>query len=168
MKKALILVYLIIIITCACNAQQNKLSFKKESSNNSLLWQVTGKGLAKPSFLFGTFHLLCKDDIHFSNPLKSAIQYADDVYMELDMDDPSLLLSGFMYLNMKNDKSLKDLYTADEYKRIETYFNDSLKMPLMMLQKAKPYFLIALLYPKMMKCATFSGIEEEVVKEIAD
>jgi hypothetical protein len=37
-------------------------------------------------------------------------------------------------------------------------------MPLSMMQGMKPYFLIAMLYPKMMKCKTASGVEEELMK----
>src|SRR5687767_4780321 len=92
-----------------CFAQQNGISLKKmNNDNNTLLWQVSGKDLVKPSYLFGTFHLLCKDDINFSAQLRSAIQYADEIYMELDMDDPSGLLSGLLYMNMKDGKKLKD------------------------------------------------------------
>src|SRR5688500_3873691 len=164
MKRKVFFSYLLILIITGCRAQQNKQVFKIDSSNNTLLWQVKGKGLSKPSYLFGTFHLLCKEDISFSDQLKSAIQSADEIYMELDMDDPSTLFSGLLYMNMKDGKKLKDFYTAEEYKKIEDFFNDSLHMPLVMFQKAKPYFLVALLYPKMMKCKTFSGIEEGLIK----
>jgi uncharacterized protein YbaP (TraB family) len=168
MKKKLItqnlLILNFILIAAGCKAQQNTEFFKTDTTNNSLLWQVSGKGLAKPSFLFGTFHLLCKDDINLSDQVKSAIKFADDVYLELDMDDPALLISGMMLMNMKNGKALKDYYTPLEYQRIERFFNDTLHMPLMMFQKTKPFFLTAMLYPKMMKCKTFSGIEEEVMK----
>ena len=164
MKRKLFVLYLFILIATVCSAQQNKPVFKVAGNSNSLLWRVSGKDLLQPSFLFGTFHLLCKDDIQFSDQLKTAIQYADDIYMELDMDDPATLINGMMYMNMKNDKVLKDLYTPDEYSRIERYFNDSLHTSLSMFQKAKPYFLVALLYPKMMKCKTFSGVEEEIMK----
>ncbi|MEO6455138.1 MAG: TraB/GumN family protein [Ginsengibacter sp.] len=164
MKGRLFFLFFISLIVTGCKAQQNNQLFKIGGSNNSLLWQISGNGLLKPSFVFGTFHLLCKDDIKFSDQLKSAIQYTDGIYMELDMDDLSTLMSGFLYMNMKNGKVLKDFYTPAEYKRIEQYFNDSLHMPFLMLQKAKPYFLMALLYPKMMKCKTFSGVEDEVMK----
>ena len=78
------------------------------------------------------------------------------------MDDPSTIMGGLLYMNMNNGKTLKDLYSAADYKKIESYFNDSLHMPLYMFQKAKPYFLVALLYPRMMKCKTFSGVEEGI------
>src|SRR6185312_6473325 len=137
-----------LLLFIGCKAQKEH--FIKQKSDNSLLWEVSGNGLQKPSFLFGTFHLLCKDDIHFSDQLKKAMQSSDEIYMELDMDDPSIMLSGMLYMNMQNDKKLEDLYTPGEYKRLQNYFSDTLKVPLMMLDKAKPYFLVALLYPRMM------------------
>lgn len=146
-----------------CIAQKrSKLIINK--NENTLLWQISGNGIKTPSYLFGTFHLLCKDDIHFSEQLKKAMKMSDEIYMEMDMDDPSTMLSGMLYMNMKDGKKLEDLYTPEEYKRLKDYFSDTLQMPLMLLQKAKPYFLVALLYPRMMKCKTPAGVEEELVK----
>lgn len=146
-----------------CKAQPGT-PFVKQTNDNTLLWEVSGNGLKKPSFLFGTFHLLCKDDIHFSDQLRRAMRQCDEIYMELDMDDPTMMLSGMLYMNMKGGKTLKDLYTPKEYKRLQNYFSDSLKMPLTLFQSAKPYFLVALFYPKMMNCKTPSGVEEGLVK----
>ena len=136
----------------------------ESSDKNTLLWQVTGKDLKQPSYLFGTFHLLCKDDIHFSEALKQAVKSTGEVYMELDMDDPSTLLGGMLFINMKSGKQLRDLYSEQQYKKLDAYFNDTLHTPLTMFQKIKPYFLIAMLYPRMMNCKTPSGVEEELVK----
>ncbi len=164
MTKLISFLCLLACLIQGCYAQQNDNSPKKLNNNNTLLWQVSGKDLKKPSYLFGTFHLLCKDDISFSAQLRSAIKSSDEIYMELDMDDPSTLMSGLLYMNMKDGKTLKDFYTPEEYKKIQNFFNDSLHMPFVMFQKMKPYFLVALLYPKMMNCKTFSGIEEGLVK----
>ncbi len=162
--KSVIIIFSCCIFFFGCKSQSNKSLAKKNNDNNTLLWQVSGKYLKKPSYLFGTFHLLCKDDIKFSEQLKNSLRTADEVYMEMDMDDPSTMLSGLLYMNMKDGKKLKDLYTADEYKKVESYFSDSLGMPMMMFQSIKPYFLVAMLYPKMMNCNTTSGVEEELMK----
>ena len=143
---------------------QTSTPVKKQEDGNTLLWQVSGNGLKKPSYLFGTFHLLCKDDIHFSQQLQNSVKESDEIYMELDLDDPSTMLSGLLYMNMKDGKKLKDLYSPSDYKKVESYFNDTLHSPLMLLERMKPYFLVALLYPKMMNCKTSSGVEEELVK----
>jgi uncharacterized protein len=155
------------ILFLGCTAQSDQ-SFVKQKNDNTLLWEISGNGLKKPSFLFGTFHLLCKDDIHFSDQLKKAMKSVDEVYMELKLDDPSIMLSGMMYMNMKNGKTLESLYTPEEYKRLENYFSDTLKMPMLLFQKAKPYFLVALLYPRMMDCPSPSGVEEELMKIAKD
>jgi uncharacterized protein YbaP (TraB family) len=163
--KCIIVSFLICFGIAGCSAQ-NEHSFAKQKNNNTLLWQVSGNGLKHPSFLFGTFHLMCKEDIHFSNQLKEAIKACDEMYMELDMDDPSTLLSGMLYMNMKDGKKLSDLYTPGEYRKLQTYFTDSLDspIPIMLLQRAKPYFLVALLYPKMMNCPSPVGVEEELLQ----
>lgn len=162
--KAVIILFSCCIFFVGCKSQDNKAGIKAKSDNNTLLWQVSGNGLTKPSYIFGTFHLLCKDDIHFSEQLKNAVQSANEIYMELDMDDPSTMMSGMLFMNMKDGKKLKDLYTAAEYKKIESYFTDTLHTPLSLLQGIKPYFLVAMLYPKMMPCKTASGVEEELLK----
>jgi uncharacterized protein YbaP (TraB family) len=163
MMKRLLFYSLLTILFMSCKAQSDH-SFVKQKNDNTLLWKVSGNGLQKPSFLFGTFHLLCKDDIHFSNQLQKAMKVSDKIYMEMDMDDPSTMLGGMLYMNMKNDTTLESLYTPEEYQRLKNYFSDTLKMPVMLLQRAKPYFLVALLYPRMMDCSSPAGVEEELMK----
>jgi uncharacterized protein YbaP (TraB family) len=129
-----------------------------------LLWEINGNGLSSPSYLFGTFHLLCSDDIVFSKNLKQAIDNSREIYMELDMDDPATIFGGLMVMNMKDGKKLKDFYPEGIYKRITDYFKDSLQTPIGLFQNIKPAFLISMLYPKMMPCQTVSSVEDEIMK----
>ena len=69
--KRLLFYSLSTILFMSCKAQ-NDHSFVKQKNDNTLLWKVSGKGLQKPSFLFGTFHLLCKDDIHSQRSVKKS------------------------------------------------------------------------------------------------
>ncbi len=154
----------IVFFIVSCKAQPKQVVLKSNSDNNTLLWEVSGKGLTKSSFLFGTFHLMCKDDINFSNPLKAAVGNAEKIYMEMDMDDPAVMLGGMMLMTMKDGKTLKDFYTEDEFKKLNQFFKDSLHMPLALMQSIKPFFLMAMLYPKMMPCKKVSGVEEELMK----
>jgi len=145
-----------------CHAQPvEKISTNKD--DNTLLWEISGNNLSKPTYLFGTFHLMCKEDIHFSKELRTAIKNAAEVYFEMDLDDPSNTLGAIFFMNMKDGKALKDLYTESEYLRLKTFFKDSLQMSLTMFEHMKPNFLEALLYPKMMPCKKMSGIEEELM-----
>ena len=143
---------------------QQEVNLKSNAHDNTLLWEVSGNGLTKASYLFGTFHLLCKEDINFSPALKQAIIKSNEIYLELDMDDPATLFGGIMLMNMKGGKKLKDLYNPEEYKRVTSYFKDSLKTPVGLFQGLKPGFLVALLYPKMMPCSDVSSVEEAIMQ----
>lgn len=145
-----------------CQAQNNK-GLATNEDNNTLLWEISGKNLKQPSYLFGTFHLMCKEDINFSANLQAAMKAADEVYFEMDLDDPANTLGALFLMNMKDGKTLKDLYTEEEFARLNNFFKDSLSMPMAMLQKMKPLFLEALLYPKLMDCKNMSGIEQELL-----
>ncbi len=145
----------------SCQAQKfTKLATSKD--DNTLLWEISGKGLKQPSYMFGTFHLLCKDDIMFSKNLQTAIKESKEVYFEMDLDDPANTLGGMFFMNMKN-KTLKDLYTTEELEKVSRFFKDSLKMNLSFFNKMKPMMLEALLYPRMMPCKTPSGVEMELM-----
>jgi uncharacterized protein YbaP (TraB family) len=152
-----------VFVINSCKAQSVSSNLKTNADDNTLLWEITGNGLTAPSYLFGTFHLMCKDDIQFSTQLKEAVKNTDEIYLEMDMDDPATLFGGLMLMNMKNGKKLKDLYTVDEYDRVTNFFKDSLQTPVGLFQSMKPYFLLALLYPKMMPCKSVSGVEEEIM-----
>src|SRR5690349_13746669 len=56
------------------------------NKTNTLLWKISGKGLQKPSYLFGTMHL-CADSVKLSENLKNVIRDCDVIYFELDLDD---------------------------------------------------------------------------------
>lgn len=159
--KQILFLLLVILLISGCNAQHTSLPANKD--NNTLLWEISGNHLSKPSYLFGTFHLMCKADIKFSEALKSAIQKADTVYMELDMDNPSTMAAGIVFMNMKDKKTLKDLYTPEQYAKLEKYFADSLHIGLVMFNRAKPYFLTSLFFPTYLNCSDATSIEQELV-----
>ena len=94
----------LLIVFNSCKAQPKLPALTINKNDNSLLWQVSGNGLTQPSYLFGTFHLMCKNDIQFSSQLTSAVSRSEKVYMEMDMDDPATMLGGLLLMNMKDAK----------------------------------------------------------------
>lgn len=146
-----------------CKAQKSQ-TLPVNDNDNTLLWQVSGKDLKEPSYIFGTFHMMCKEDISFSENLQKAIDRSEEIYFEMDLDDLSNTLGALLLMNMKDGITLKDLYTPEEYEKVENYFRDSLKTPLSIVHRMKPLFLQAMLYPKLMPCNNMSGIEQELIK----
>jgi uncharacterized protein YbaP (TraB family) len=132
------------------------------SQDKALLYEISGNGLAKPSYVFGTFHLLCKNKFTLSENLLSKLKNSQQLVLELDMDDPKMMMSMMNGMKMKGDSSIKDLLEPAKYKFVDSYFQDSLKMSLKMMQKIKPMMLYSLLMPKLLGCEVFS-LEMELV-----
>lgn len=153
---------LIVAFTFGCTAQKKE-PLIQNKNNHTLLWEISGNGLTELSYLYGTFHLLCKDDIHLSKQLKNALSQSKEVYLEMDMDDPATMLAGALTMNMKGGKKLSDFFSTTEYERIKQYFADSLKTPIAFFEKTKPFFITALLYPKYMDCKNVSSVEQEIM-----
>ncbi|MBS1663986.1 MAG: TraB/GumN family protein, partial [Bacteroidetes bacterium] len=57
---------------------------KSEKKYPALLWEITGNGLQKPSYLFGTMHVSSKLVFHLSDSFYLDIKNAEVVALELD------------------------------------------------------------------------------------
>ncbi len=150
-----------IFIFASCKAQP---PLQTNTDDNTLLWEISGNKLKSPSYLFGTFHLLCKSDMPIGQQLKTAIKQSSKMYMELDMDDPATMMGGLLLMNMRGDTTLKDLFSEMEYNKVAAFFKDSLSMPITFFKSMKPLFLMSMLYPKMLPCKTITGVEAELMQ----
>ena len=110
---------------------------------DALLWKIDGKGLKEHSYLYGTIHLIDKESFFWPKGTLAAFEDADKVTFEVDLDDMfdmgkqmGLMTKAFM----KDGKTLKDLYSEEDYKLVESHFSE-LGLPMMFLEKLKPMFL---------------------------
>jgi uncharacterized protein len=133
---------------------------------NTLLWQISGNHITKPSYLFGTMHLLCAADAQLSDSLRFAIANVQQVYFEINLDNMMETLGAIRYLNMNNNTQLSDLLTEDEYKRVKDYFSKNKTMlPLSMMEHLKPYFITSLISESKFPCMEKDGMEQVIMKE---
>lgn len=132
--------------------------------NHTLLWEISGKGLLQPSYLYGTMHIVCEDDLKMSEGLKKAIADSKQVFFEIDMDDMEEMMGVLKYARMNNGLKISDLVTADEYIRIEQYFkNNKSPLPLSMMSRFKPYFITAMISESLMTCEKKSSVEQLIM-----
>lgn len=75
-----IAVFCLALMVCFSSRAQKT----KASRYPSLLWEITGNGLGKPSYLFGTMHVSSKMVFHLSDSFYHAIQNCDMVALELN------------------------------------------------------------------------------------
>src|SRR5215217_6617627 len=145
-------------------------SFAQNASSNlnanTLLWRVSGKNLSKPTYIFGTMHMICANDIELSDSLKKAIQGSDNVYLELDMDDMWQMMSAMMHMTMKGDTTLSDLLSADDYKKVKSYFKENSGLiPFSMMERYKPLLVESMIMEQAKPCDNMIVIEQLVMNE---
>lgn len=130
----------------------------KAQNENSLLWEISGNGLQKPSYLFGTIHMICKDDFFMPDIVRQKFSSADQVFLELDMDDPQMQLKLMKLATLKDGVTLKKLFGAD-YALADSFFKAKTGMSLILFNGFKPMMAMSMLYLKMLPCTQTESYE---------
>ena len=137
-----------------------------KQSEKSLLWQISGNGLAKPSYLYGTIHMLCKDDATLSDSLISAIENTDRVYLEIDLDNLFELFGALRQMKMRNDTTLRDLLTVKEYEQVKEFIESkNTLLPFSVLETYKPLLASSTLLESGLPCGSPVAMEQIIMVE---
>ncbi len=136
------------------------------TGNNTLLWKISGNGLEKPSYLFGTIHMLCADDAVLSKNMKKIIENCDEVYFEVDMDNLFEMVGAMGKMKMIGDTTLKDLLTEEEYEKVKNYFDTKGSiLPFSMLETYKPMLAASTLQEGSLPCDNTAMMEQVIMEE---
>jgi uncharacterized protein len=139
---------------------------KEKKQNNTLLWKISGNGLEKPSYLYGTIHIICADDAGMSDSLKKVISDCEEVYFEVDMDNLFDMLGAVTKMKMKGDTTLKDLLSAEDYQKVKNYFDQKGSMlPFSIVETYKPILAASTLEQQSLDCETTAIMEQVIMEE---
>ncbi len=168
MYKSFYFVLLLIFTLGACKPQQQTSSSgaSTDKSNEasariaqtlspSLIWEITGPGLKKPSYLFGTIHVFPADQFFMPEAATQAFDKTERLVLEIDMSNPLLMGMEMMQLApMKNKVKLYDLMGEEDYTLVKDYFETEVKEVKMtgfqMFESWKPMLLSSMLYEKLL------------------
>ncbi|MCC9137057.1 TraB/GumN family protein [Pontibacter silvestris] len=131
-------------------------TIKAGANNNekALLWEISGKGLKQPSYIFGTIHAICQDEFTMPEAVKARLQQTEQLSLEVDMDAPSFMTEMQQSLILQNGGSLKSFFTEEEYKTLSEYFASNLGIPLQQVDMLKPLTLYSMLLSQLTDCQT--------------
>jgi uncharacterized protein YbaP (TraB family) len=121
-------------------------------SEKTLLWEISGKGLAKPSYLYGTIHLACPEQLVVPKSVQERFAKTQQLFLELDMDDPTMLPATVQGAVMDKGTTLKTLLNPQDYATAQQYFQQNLGVSIDQVGTIKPFVLVALLYPSFLGC----------------
>lgn len=125
---------------------------KAQEVDNSLLWKISGKDLEKPSYLFGTIHMICPDDLVMKDYFQSTLAKTEQLVLELDMDEPSLMMEIQKYGVNEDMKNISSEMTEEEQKIVNDWFQKNYMAGLQQLGIMKPFVLTSMVIPKYMDC----------------
>ncbi len=63
-----------------------------QQAESSLLWKISGNNLTEESYIFGTIHMICKDDFVLKEKVVKAFEASKQMCFELDLSNPSELM----------------------------------------------------------------------------
>lgn len=147
--------------TCQVHGQAGK----KTQDNKSLLWKITGKGMQSPSYLFGTMHLLCREDYLWTPAMEKSLLHTEEVCFEMNMDDPTLQIQIAMGMLSQDGKMLQDYFSQEDYAVISRFIADSLAMDISMLQQMKPAALLTLFASRVVSCTDQVSYEALILEK---
>jgi uncharacterized protein len=133
----------------SCKTSKGIVDYKPLDKN--LLWEISGPGIKKPSYLYGTIHIIDTKDFFLPKGTMAAFDAAKKVIFEIDMKEMSDISSLMGMMNkifMKDNKTLKDLVTSEDYKIVGDHFQ-KMGLPIFMLERMKPMFLTVFAYGDM-------------------
>lgn len=118
------------------------------AQTNSLLWEISGNGLAQPSYLYGTIHIQDARVFQYGEPVKKALESSSAVVGELTFDTASMM-QAMLKAMLPSSTSLIDILGEKDYKYVKSQLEKRLDpMTAMIAERMKPFFISAIVSMK--------------------
>lgn len=145
-----------ILISLSSQAQT-----KTTSLENSLLWEISGKGLSKTSYLYGTIHMICSEDYFLSEKVKKAFDVSDKLVLEINLADPKELADAQQMAMGK--ETLDKTLTPDQVSKLEAILKEKAGLSVQQVNNFSLASVMSLVYMKMYSCADIKMYEAEFI-----
>lgn len=144
----------------------------QKQKEKSLLWKVTGNGLEKASYLYGTIHIICPDDFTMADEVKEAFKATEVTVLELDMDDPDMAKN--MQMNSVNPgmANVSDQLSEEELGLVDEFLSKNYGVTMAQMGVVKPFALMSMVLNKVVTCTpesyegAFVKMSAEAKKEV--
>lgn len=123
-----------------------------QKDNNALLWQVSGNGLKKPSYLFGTYHLLTNRFLDSLPVIRQKFDAAEVLVSEVRLDNAAI--KQMDEVMKPQTKTLDQLLSPEDYKLVSEEFKKLIGVGLEPFNQYNPMAVNLLFYQFLLKDAT--------------
>jgi uncharacterized protein YbaP (TraB family) len=130
-------------------------------NENSLLWEVSGNGLSKPSYLYGTIHMICGNDYFLSEKTKKAFNATESLFLEIDLSDPNEL--AFMQKAAMGTEPLSKKLTAKQLSDLDIILRKNTGMTIQQVDNFSMLTVLSLISMKSFGCENLKFYEMEFI-----
>ncbi len=149
---------LFVLIAIGCSFTANAQS---SNNKNSVLWEVSGNGLKKPSYLFGTIHMICGKDFVMWPKATEAFAKTSKLALEINMADANEMATA-QQMAMGKEPLSKTL-TAKQKADLETVLQKNGVGTLAQLDSYTLETVMSLLFMKSFGCPDLKFYEMEFI-----
>lgn len=130
--------------------------------DKSLLWEISGKGLAKPSYLYGTIHMMCEKDFKVAPKTVNALNKSGQLVIEANIFDPEM--NTILIKAMTADVPLSKKLSPADYHDIDSILKKTCGVPLAPFENYRLAALVSLMAQKSFPCKELKSYEDTFVK----
>ncbi len=162
MNKKILLLSALIIALFAGVSEIAAQTSKNKPSDSGVFYKITGKKLKKPSYLLGTFHLICQKDLFPLETVKTYISQTEKLMLEIDLSDPAVIKKATDGAKLPDGKTAKDYMKAEDYAKVDALFKTYVGVSFDQLAGFRPFAtsILFIMSPKVIGCAAVPGYDK--------
>ena len=149
------------IVALAVFAFSSSANAQTLKTENSVLWEVSGNGLGKPSYLFGTVHMICGKDFVMKPKATEAFSKTSKLALEVNMADPSEI--NLIQQMAVGKEPLSKKLTAKQIARLKEVLQKNGGVSLAQVDNYTLETVMSLLFVKSFGCPDLKFYEIEFV-----
>jgi uncharacterized protein YbaP (TraB family) len=125
------------------------LTFVSFASQAQLLYKIAGKDLQKPSYIYGTIHIMPKKQFVISESITTALKECETLVMEVDINmDLKTQIDAAQRSLLPDGKTIADITSAENAQKIRQFCIDSLhwkESKYVRMSRLTPFFLTSII-----------------------
>lgn len=133
--------------------------------NKSLLWQISGKGLEKPSYVFGTIHMICQEDYIMTETIQNTLKNVDAFYAEIDFSNPENI--AVLQQSMMSETPLSQRLNNEQYQKLQQLLKEVVDLDITQFEHLTDAAIVSMVTFKSFPCTDFKMYEMELLQTAA-
>ncbi len=153
----------VVVLTLSFSFAEAQDNIKLE---NSVLRKIEHLALKKPSYILGTLHMICKDDLKISKKITETLQNVDVLVVEINYSDPKEMKS--MQDLMKNPKKISEELSKKQFEELDAFVKNVIGTSLKAFDSYGLSGLNFIMYQKMLSCKEVKSVDNALLSLAAE